>query len=305
MDQIQAMKAFVATVDQGSFTKAADKMNISKPVLTRLVAGLEKNLGVKLLQRSTRSLSLTEAGASYLATCRNVFSLLDEAESELALQTECPRGRLRISAPMVFSMIHLGDVVSEFMREYSNIEVELELNDRRVDLIEEAFDLSIRISDQIEPGLIARKVASTRLITCASPEYLKQHGTPEIPQDLSLHNCLVYSMQRRNSWQFCFDGQSHFIEVDGLLRSNNGLVLAELAEKGHGIVQTPCFIVSKALKNGQLEKVLSSYDPPEMGIYCVYQSRDYLPQKVRLFIDFMLNYFSENREKITSISIVS
>ncbi len=299
MDQIQAMKAFVATVDQGSFTKAADFLNVSKPVLTRLVAGLEKNLGAKLLRRSTRSLSLTEVGASYLNTCRTVFSLLDEAESELAQKTECPKGRLRINAPMVFSLLHLGGAVSDFMDLYPKIEVELELNDRKIDQIEEAFDLSIRVSDQIDPGLIARKIASTSLQICASPSYLKQQGVPQTPEDLHDHNCLVYSMLRRNTWQFCDRGEIRHIEVDGSLRSNNNLVLAEMAEKGHGIVQAPCFIVSKALTEEKLQPILVDYQSPEIGIYCVYQSRDYLPQKVRLFIDFMVDYFALNRDKIT------
>ncbi|ABC31561.1 Transcriptional regulator [Hahella chejuensis KCTC 2396] len=301
MDRIQAMRAFVATVDHGSFAKAADILDLSRPVLTRLVSGLEDSLGAKLLHRTTRRLSLTESGERFLEACRNVFSLLDEAESDLSQQTQCPKGVLRLSAPMAFSLLHLEPVIAEFMSTYPSIEVDMELADRRVDLVEEAFDLSIRIAHELEPGLIARRIGGTALVTCASPEYLKLNGLPESPDDLRTHECMGFSLARRNSWSFLENDKVRYVDVRGRFKSNNGIFLAKLAESGKGIVQLPCFIVNEALREKRLVTVLKDYQPPNLDIYCVYQSREYLPQKVRLFIDFMSEYFSCNCQKIVTL----
>lgn len=289
IDVIACMRVFTAVVEAGSFAGAANKLEHSRGMTTRYVSQLESHLGVRLLNRSTRKLSLTEAGADYYQRASQVLGMVEEAEHSVAQEVTQPRGTLRITSSVPFGVHHLGWAITEYLQKYPAVKIDVSLNDRSVDLIEEGYDLAIRIATRIDPGLIARKITYARIVVCASPEYLKQHGTPRIPEDLAHHNCLSYAYwSLGNEWQFHRKGVERKVRVSGNLRGNNGDILLNAAIEGLGVILHPTFLAYEALREGKLVRILQDWEHGELGVYAVYPNRAFLPPKVRSFIDFLI-----------------
>lgn len=270
---------------ENSFARAAERLEMSPQLISKYVAGLEESLGVRLFNRTTRKVSLTEVGNLYFQRARELVEGVDDLENQLHDLQSSATGRLRLSAPVSFATLYMSDILLAFQREYPNILVDIQLNDRQVDIVEEGFDLAIRIGRLQDSALMARKVADIRLVTCASPDYLATHGVPDSPEDLVAHRLLGYSYQQ----------QAHDVlsQARPALLSNNGELLCQQAVAGAGIVMQPDFICGKALAAGQLTEILSESAPPTLGLYLVYTHRTLTPVKVRCFIDFMLSYFAE------------
>jgi DNA-binding transcriptional LysR family regulator len=288
MDLVMGMRVFAAVVDAQSFAGAADKLELSRGMATRYVAQLETHLGVRLLNRTTRKLSLTEAGADYHQRALQIMALLEEAELSAARQTAVPRGTLRVATSIGLGVLRMGQLVTEFLRQFPDVNVDLVLNDRVIDLVEDGFDIAIRIGPRVDPSLVARKIGSARVIVCASSDYLKRRGTPKRPEDLSSHNCLTYSYSSQETeWPFARSSAVQKVRVSGGFRANNGNVLVSAAIEGLGVIRQPHFLVGEALRRKQLVRVLPDWDAGEHAVYAVYVSRSFLPPKVRAFIDFL------------------
>jgi len=293
MSSLTEISIFVKVVELSSFTAAAEALEMSQPVVSKAVSRLEEKLGARLLNRTTRRLSLTEAGSELYRRSVRALAEIEDAELEVArFQTE-PRGTLRISAPMSFSILHLGRLLPSFTERFPGVTVELHLDDRQVDLVEEGFDLAIRVGRLQDSTLIARKIAPCRQVLCASPAYLAKRGTPERPEDLLEHNCIVYSLiSTPREWRFTdSSGELHVVPVSGALQSNNGLVNRAAAIAGAGIVLLPAFYIGEELRTGQLKAVLSEFHPPELAVYALYPERRNLTPKVRAFVDFLAAEF--------------
>lgn len=289
MNSLSDIAIFVKVVELSSFTAAAEALETSQPVVSKAVTRLEEKLGARLLNRTTRRLSLTEAGAELYRRTSRALTEIQDAELEVArFQTE-PRGTLRVSAPMSFSILHLGSLIPVFLERYPGVAVELHMDDRQVDLVEEAFDVAIRIGRLQDSNLIARKIAPCRQLLCASPAYLAKRGTPEHPDDLLQHNCIVYSLisTPRECRLTGPDGETYTVPMNGNLVSNNGLVNRAAAMAGAGIVLLPAFYIGDELRSGALKIVLPDYKPPELAAHAVYTERRNLTPKVRAFVDFL------------------
>lgn len=295
MDRFAAMEAFVAVVDAGSFVRAAERKGISATTMSRLIAELEAHLQARLLHRTTRRLSLTDVGRVYYEQCVALLAEVAELEASISAETRAASGLLRVSAPVSFGILHLAPLLPRFRQEQPNVSLELSLNDRVVDLVEEGHDLAIRISSQLATSLVARPVATVRVVTCASPDYLARHGTPSTPEELSRHQCLLYSYtDATHQWTFSRPGGGTLsVPVNGFLTANNGDVLRLAALAGEGIVRQPTFIVGSDLAEGRLVPLLEEYALPPLAVYAVYPSRRHLAAKVRAFVDFVVNAWGE------------
>jgi len=292
IDIANAMKVFTAVVEAASFAKAADRLELSRGMATHYVAQLEAHLGVRLLHRTTRRLSLTEAGTNYCQRATHILSLIEDAGTEAAQGATVPRGTLRVTTSAIFGARHLDRAVAEYVRNNPQVEVDLVINERLVDLIEEGFDLAVRVSKEIAPGLVARRLAPVRMAVCASPAYLKKHGVPKSPEDLEHHNCLFYARPtNRSEWRFWRKGIECTVEVRGNLRSNNGDVLMNAAIDGLGVIYEPTFLVHEPLRQKRLVRVVPDWEPEEFSVFAVYPHRRFLPPKVRSFIDFLAGRF--------------
>jgi DNA-binding transcriptional LysR family regulator len=297
MDKLQAMQLFTRVVDAGSFTAGAEQMGISRALASKLIQNLEDTLGVRLLNRTTRRISLTDPGKNYYQRVSEVLNHLAEAEAEAAeLQVE-PRGRMRVSAPISFSVRHLASALAEFQHRYPRVELELGLNDRLVDLVEEGFDMAIRISRLADSSLVARRIAPTSLVIVASPEYLARAGTPVHPDDLANHSILIYTLTPKpDEWTFIRGTETVVAKLNGKLFVNNGDFIAAAAIEGSGIGLLPSFIAFDAINNGQLVEVLGDWAMREIGIYAVYPQTRSLPAKTRVLIDFLVERFGPEPE---------
>jgi DNA-binding transcriptional LysR family regulator len=291
VEDLNDVAVFVAVVDAGSFTRAAERLKVSRPAVSKQVSRLEESLGVRLLQRTTRRLSLTEAGRIFHAGASRGLEDLAEARAEVSRLQEQPRGVLRINVPMSFGILHIAPLLPEFMREYPELSVEMDLNDRKLDVIEEGFDASVRISDLPDSTLVARRLAPCRHAIVAAPAYLERRGVPEKPMDLQGHEVLSYSLQQSaRQWHFLDpDGQPEQVTVSGRLQVNNSLALREALLAGVGLARTPTFLVGEDLREGRLIAVLRDYRSLEVSIYLVYPQRRHLSPKVRAFADFLVS----------------
>jgi len=287
MDRLDSMRLFVRVAELGSFSAVAQQMNVARSVVTRQVAALETHLGTKLLARSTRRLSLTSAGASYLEKCREILGLVDAAEAGLTEDSQAPRGHLRITLPFSFGIRQLMPMFGDFMTANPEITIELEFNDRRSNLIEGGFDLAIRITDRLEPGDVARKIGSSRGVVVAAPDYVERHGRPRHPRDLINFECFGYVLATRSSWAFVIDGKTAWFPVTGRLEANSGDALLAAATSGLGIANLPTFIVDAAVRERTLDILLPAFRTPELGIYAVFPSNRYVPHRVRALVDYL------------------
>jgi len=287
MDRLDSMRLFVRVDELGSFSAVAQQMNVARSVVTRQVAALEAHLGTKLLARSTRRLSLTSAGATYLEKCREILGLVDAAEAGLTEDSQAPRGHLRITLPFSFGIRQLMPMFGDFMVANPEITIELEFSDRRTNLIEGGFDLAIRITDRLEPGDVARKIGSSRSVVVAAPGYIKRHGRPRHPKDLIRHECFGYVLATRSSWAFSLDGKTEWFPVAGRLEANSGDALLAAAIGGLGITYLPTFIVETAVREHSLDILLPAFRAPELGIYAVFPSNRYVPHRVRALVEYL------------------
>lgn len=292
MDKLQAMQLFARVVDSGSFTAGAAQMGISRALASKLIQTLEDQLGVRLLNRTTRRVSLTDPGKNYFARVSQLLDALAEAEAEAAeLQVE-PRGRMRVSVPISFAVKHLAPALSDFQRLFPRVELELGLNDRLVDLVDEGFDMAVRIGRLADSSLVARRIAPATLLAVASPKYLQLHGTPTHPDQLSAHNVLIYTLTAKpEEWVFTRGGETVATRIKGNLYTNNGDYLAAAAIEGAGITMLPAFIVFDAVKEGRLVEVLGDWPSPPLGIYAIYAQTRAVPAKTRVLIDFLVERF--------------
>lgn len=297
MDRFQAMSVFVRVVEQGSFARAAERLSISTSACSRHVAELEAHLSTRLLQRTTRRLSLTESGQTYYERCVQLLADLEEAEAAAAASTTRPRGTIRLTCSLNFGVRHVSPAIAAFLARHPEVRFDVALSDRIVDLVEEGYDLAVRIGATGGENVVARQLGQTRLVCCAAPEYLKRHGTPRSPEDLAKHRCLTYEyLPLRNLWQFRDrSGRERPARVSGPLHSNNGDLLGAAAVQGVGIALEPDFIVGADLKAGRLVPLLESYAAPVSAIYAVYASRRFLSAKVRAFVDFLAERFAKNQ----------
>ncbi len=293
MDHLTDIAVFVRVVERGSFTRAADELQLSRAVVSKYLSRLEERLGARLLNRTTRRLSLTEAGAALFEASRGAIERIVEAEDTVARFQKAPRGRLGVSAPMGFGILHLGAAVADFLKVHPEVTLDLRLDDRFVNLVEERVDLAIRIGRLTDSSLVARKLSSACSVVCASPAYLAENGEPEVPEDLATHNCLQYAyLSSANVWRFTGpDGRDIPVAVTGNVRANNGLFEREAAIAGLGILMTPSFYVSDAVRAGRLRRILPRYRLPDLGIHAVYPQREHVPPKVRAFVDFLAERF--------------
>lgn len=295
MDSLTDIAVFAQVVESGSFTAAAERLCLSKSVVSKYVSRLEDHLGARLLNRTTRRLHLTEVGRAFYERSQRGLQEIAEAEAEVSrLQSE-PRGLLRINAPMSFGVMHIAPAIPEFLERYPELSVDLNLDDRMVDLIEGGFDLSVTISELEDSSLIARRVGPCRHAVVASPEYLERYGVPRTPEDLRQHNVVTYQYQKSaHEWQFRLPGEKPIsVPVSGTIQMNNSLALREVLLNGVGITRTPTFVVGHDIQAGRLQRVLTNYETAEVSIYVVFPQHRHLSPKVRAFVDFMVEHISE------------
>lgn len=292
MDRIDTMRAFVAVAIEGSFSNAANTLQLSPQLVSKYVSKLEEQLNIRLLNRTTRKVSLTEAGRQYVEHAQQILLSIDDMESQLGGLQQNPKGRLRISAPVSFALKHMAKLVTDFQVRYPLVTVDLQLNDRKVDIVEEGFDVALRIGQLKSSSLIAKKVAAIRIVLCASPQYLKDNGTPHVLEDLDKHRYLHYSYMNMDGKEELYQYlKSKYMKQGSEFRSNNGDVLIESAIAGAGLVLQPTFIAHEALRSGKLVSILPDLEPEPLGLYAVYAHRKLLPHKVRCFIDFIEGYY--------------
>ncbi len=297
MDTLSSMRVFATVVELGGFTAAAERLGVSRAMASKHVQHLEDHLGTRLLHRTTRKLALTESGTAYHERCVQILGEIEEAEAGAARGTVAPRGVLRVTLPVSFSVRHMGPLISEYMARYPEVTVDAYVSDRRVHLIEEGFDLALRVGPSPESSLIARRLASDRVVICASPDYLAAHGTPQHPRELVGHNCAIYSYSAQgNEWHLSGPDGPHTVRVSGRVRANNGDLLNQIVASGHGVMCQPRFLVGDEIRNGRLVEILSDYPMEPVGIYAMYPSRRHLSAKVRSFVEFLAARFAARGE---------
>jgi len=297
MDLFSSLKSYSQVVELGSFARAAERLSLSTTAISKHIADLEAHLQTRLLNRTTRKLSMTESGQAFYDRCVQLLHDLDEAEEEAAGASGAagtPRGTLRLTAAVNFGVRELAPAIAAFSMRQPELKFDVQLSDRVVDLVEEGFDLAIRIGRPGSENLVARRLGEIRVILCASPEYLKLHGTPATPDDLTHHNCFTYEYSvPRSQWRLLdAEGRELQVQVSGSMNSNNGDLLAESAAHGRGVVLLPDFIVDEYMQSGRLVPLLPEYDGMTLPIYAVYPSRKHLSAKVRVFLDFLVARFA-------------
>jgi len=294
MDRLRAFEVFVAVVDKGGFARAAVALDTSPANVTRYVYELEAHLGTRLLNRTSRKLSLTEGGDTLYSRCKAILEDVAETEGLVSTTSVEPRGRLRVNAPVSFGILHLAPLWPQFLQRYPDVELDVVLIDRVVDIVEEGFDLAIRISRAGATDHAARKLATSKNILCASPAYLKQQGHPEVPADLLKHRCIGYTYAATaDEWQLVdSSGKVHAVEVNCSMHTNNGDTARVAALAGHGVIWQPTFLIGDDLRTGRLVQILPEYRLPDIDILALYPSRRHVSAKVRAAIDFLVNAFS-------------
>ncbi len=288
MDKYQEMRVFTAVVDAASFVAAGDALNMSKAAVSRYVSDLEQRLGVRLMHRTTRKLSLTSEGEVFLTRCRDILSSIEASEAELSTRSVTASGLLKASVPVSFGIRHLAPLWSTFLDKHPQVTLDVQLADRVIDLVEEGFDLAVRIARLPDSSLISRQLASTRLVLCAAPSYLARRGAPRHPSELAQHDVMGYSlMAMGDQWQFSGPDGPVSAKVRPRMWSNNGDSCVAAALQGAGILLQPTFLIDQELASGQLVEILPQFRSVELGIYAVYPSRKFVLPKVRALVAFL------------------
>jgi len=288
MDRLTATRVFVEVVERGSQTAAADALDMSRAMVSRYLSELENWVGARLLHRTTRKLSLTGAGEQLLEQCREMLAMAEAMQSVSQPADAAPRGSLRIACSQSLAQAWLVHALGDFIALYPQVSVDLLVGSEAVNLVEARIDLALRITNQLDPNLIARQLAVCRSVVCATPAYLQQHGTPQHPEDLALHNCLSYAYFGRSIWEFLRDGEQHAVAVAGNLSANESMVLLEATLADAGISLQPRYSVSAQLRSGALVQLLPEYQPQELGIHALYGTRRQMPPALRALLDFLI-----------------
>ena len=288
MDRLQAMQLFVRVAELNSFSAVAQQMGVARSVVTRQIAGLERHLGLKLMARSTRRLTLTSAGAAYLEKCRVILNLVEAAETGIAEESHLLRGHVRISLPLSFGLMRMVPPLLEFARMYPELSLEMDYSDRRVNLFEEGVDLAVRITGHLGDSAVVRKLGSLQLRTVASADYLKRSGCPQHPSELMHHACLVYTTgESPQTWRYLVDGVVQSFSVRSRIQANNGQAITEAAAQGLGIALQPDFIVAPFIQTQRVTAILTDFETPELGIYAMLPGNRQVPHRVRVLMDFL------------------
>lgn len=294
MGQLENMQVFVRIVEAGNITKAAEQLNLAKSAVSKRLGDLETRLGSKLINRTTRTSSLTDAGNQYYQRVKLLIGEVDSLNGDMACKTQVLSGSLRLAVPLSFGISHLTPAIDVFMHQHPDLHIEIDFSDRKVDIIEGGYDLAFRIGSLPDSGLQARKITPIKHAICASPSYLKRQGMPTTPKELATHKIVKYG-----NWPLAGmplldrKGQQHLVNMDACLTANNGDAMKQIALSGHGIVMLPTFIVWDALAKGDLVPILENYSLATMHAYAVYPSTRYLPRKVRSLIDFLVERFGD------------
>jgi DNA-binding transcriptional LysR family regulator len=297
MDRVTSLSIFVKVVEGSSFAAAARHFVLSPAMVSKHINTLEERLGARLLNRTTRQVSPTEIGREFYERATRILADLDEAEQAASALQATPKGLLRLNGPLSFGIRHLAPAIVDYLAACPEAEIDVTLSDRVVDLVNEGFDLAIRIARLADSSLIARRIAPCRIVACAAPAYLKKHGAPRRPADLAAHNCLGYSYAAlRNEWRFTGPSGVESVRVAGRLNANNGDVLRLAAVRGEGIVIQPTFLIGDDLASGDLVSILPGFVPDELAIQAVYPHSRHLSVKVRSFIDFLVARFGQDPE---------
>lgn len=298
MDRLEAMQVFCKVVESGSFAAAAERLDISTSAASRQVAQLEAHLEARLLNRTTRRISLTEDGRAYYERCLQLLSDLEEAEELVAHSGSALRGTLRMTAPIGFGIGPMAGALGEFSRRNPALKIDVSLSDHQVDLVEAGLDMAVRIGQLGTQNVVARAIGRTRILTCASTGYLARHGTPQMPDDLARHNCFTYAYsQDSHIWRFQHkDGTQAEVRVNGTSHSNNSMLMRELAIQDLGIMRAPDFILQSSVDEGSLVEVLPEWSVNTINIHVIYPSRRHLSAKVRGFANFLQEWLAQHCE---------
>ena len=292
MDKLVSMRVFSAVAKNGSFSVAAKKLSISKAMVSKHIKNLENSLSVRLFNRTTRKLNLTDAGSSYYEKVNIILSEIDETESAISQLNSEPKGKLKVMAQPSFGAFHLSRALSLYLKKYTEVTVNLELSHRIPDLVEENIDLAFHVGELNDSMYVSRRIASARRVICASPEYIKKNGMPKKPEDLLNHNCLIY-MPRNDmgKWEFLDKGKRKKIKVTGDIQCNSGDALRVASIQSRGITQLPTYMVGLDIQAGRLEAVLEDFEPEKQPIYAIYNHRKYVSAKIKTFIDFIYDLY--------------
>jgi len=292
MDRLMSMRVFSAVAKNGSFSIAAKKLSISKAMVSKHIKSLENSLSVRLFNRTTRKLNLTDAGSSYYEKVNIILSEIDETESAISQLNSEPKGKLKVMAQPSFGAFHLSRALSLYLKKYTEVTVNLELSHRVPDLVEENIDLAFHVGELNDSMYVSRRIASARRVICASPEYIKKNGMPKKPEDLLNHNCLIY-MPRNDmgKWEFLDKGKRKKIKVTGDIQCNSGDALRVASIQSRGITQLPTYMVGLDIQAGRLQAVLEDFEPEKQPIYAIYNHRKYISAKIKTFIDFIYNLY--------------
>jgi len=296
MDKFADLEALTAVVEAGSFSAAGERLGIAKSVVSRRITQLERRLGCRLLHRTTRRLALTDAGKNFYHRAVQILADLDDAEQSVAEETTELRGSLKLAAPLSFGLMHLSEAITDFLNEHPAIELNLDLNDRNINLVEEGFDMAVRIGELQDSTLVARRLGTVRNITCASRTYLERYGEPTHPEQLHQHIGLQYSnISYKQQWHYQTpEGRTIHAQPQIRVRANNGEALAAAASAGLGITRGPTFILGRYIMEDRLVTILDEYQPAAVGIYAVYPPGRLIPRRIQVFSDFLAGRYGDH-----------
>jgi len=296
MDKFADIEAFTAVVEAGTFSAASERLGVAKSVVSRRISQLERRLGSRLLHRTTRRLALTDTGKNFYQRAVQILADLDDAEQSVTEETAELRGSLKLAAPLSFGLKHLSDAITDFLNVHPAIELNLDLNDRNINLVEEGFDMAVRIGEQKDSTLVAKRLGTAHIVTCASRTYLERHGEPTHPDELHTHIGLQYSnINYKQQWRYVTpEGKTIYAQPQIRIRANNGEALAAAASAGLGITTGPTFILSRHIREGSLVSILNEYQRPSMGIYAIYPPGRLIPRRIQVFSDFLAGRYGDH-----------
>jgi DNA-binding transcriptional LysR family regulator len=295
MDKLSAMQAFARVVSSGSYAEAARRLGLTRSAVSKAVSELEATLGARLLDRTTRRVTPTEAGLAYYERCIAILAQVEETEAQVSRLHDEPKGVLRVNAPMSFGMMYLSSAIADFMQTFADLKVELTLSDRFIDPLEEGVDVTVRIGQLEDSSLVARRIAEVPMMLVAAPVYLSAHGDPQKLSELTGHRALIYGHSiTAQRWKLTEKGAAVTVPINGCLASNNGDVLRDAAVAGLGIARLPLFLVCNAIRAGELREILPQHAPPSLDIHALYAPNRYLAAKTRVFIDHLVDRFGKS-----------